>query len=169
MAQRKAGPRNTARSRRRVADDGLDDTVSGRTRAQIREANDILWMSWLALRAAERKKAREEVSGRLAEETEARRRAEAADAEAAIRTATTAEARAAAITAAPHLDCLDPWAQAVAWARDKPAADTGLSSDMEVDPETQSATAPAREQPPKVKIGKVRQQQPERQLTMGSS
>ncbi len=58
VAQRRAGPRNTARSRRRIADGGTDDTVSGRSRAEIREANETLRTSWLALRAAEREKAR---------------------------------------------------------------------------------------------------------------
>ncbi|WP_353475481.1 MobA/MobL family protein [Salipiger sp. H15] len=93
-AQPKLGPRNAARGRRREQETGRDDTFLGQARARTRAANDELWKSWLILRDAEREKARLEKSQRITRETEAARRAEAAEAEAKVDTARTATARA---------------------------------------------------------------------------
>lgn len=147
--QPKLGPRNAARGRRREQETGRDDTFLAQARAKTRAANEALWQSWLILRDAEREKARLETSQRVVAETEAARRAEAAEAEAKIDTAETAAARAAAIAAAPHLDALDPQQAAIAWAEGKLKAEIDPESDRTLEPETETAAAPKTKQPPK--------------------
>ena len=147
--QPKLGPRNAARGRRREQETGRDDTFLGQVRAKTRAANDELWESWLILRDAEREKARLEKSHRIAAETEAMRRAEAAEAEVKIDAAETAAARAEAIEAAPHLDALDPTEAAIAWAQGKIKAKIDPAGDRPLDPETETAATSETGPPPK--------------------
>ncbi len=147
--QPKLGPRNAARGRRREQETGRDDTFLGQARAKTRVANEELWQSWLTLRDAEREKARLEKSRRIAAENETARRAEAAEAEAEIDAAETTAARAKAIEAAPHLDALDPFQAAIAWARGELEAEIDSDSEQPLDPETETAATPSKEEPPK--------------------
>lgn len=134
IAQRKLGPKNTARGRKVERETGQDSSYSGQRRQKVREHNDALWQSWLQLRALEREKARLERSAALAAEREETRRKEAAVAQ--------------ALEDAPHLDCLDPKAQAIAWAKGENESAIDAQFDRQIDPETEDATEPTTAKPP---------------------
>ncbi len=139
-AQPKQGARNTARSRKFAAEDGYDSTHIGRKRASTRAQNDLLWSSWLLLRALGREKSRKERSQQLATDREAVRRGEAALKDKEISEAKTREDIASALETSAHIDCLDPYAQACKWA----ASTSGENKDGEfgrtIDPEVDDAT-----------------------------
>ena len=83
---------------------------------------------------------------------------EASEAEAKIAATKTETARAAAIEAAPHLDALDPYAAAMAWAKGDQDETIDPASDRRLDPETQTAATSASGIPPNVEINDVRRQ-----------
>ena len=162
VAQPKLGPRNTARSRRRKRETGTDDTFVGAERASVRDRNDELWATWLELRALKREKAREMESASIAARQEVERAEAARRAEHEIKVAPDLKSRHDAIEKAPHIDALNPWAQAIAWAEhmtgtdenppgsdedpagtDDDPTETGEGDEFErvFDPETDSAVS----------------------------
>lgn len=121
-------------------------------RREAKQANEGQWSLWLQLRALERERARLQVSQRIATEREAARRADAKAAEDRIATAESPTMRAAAVEAAPHIDALDPFQAAMAWAHGKPGTKITPVGDRTIDPETETAATPESKQPPKVSI-----------------
>ncbi len=148
VAQRKLGPKITARGRRIARETGHDSTHSGQARERVQDHNAALWQSWLQLRALEREKARLERSAARAAQQEKERRQAAEAADARLSAARDAAAHAQALTDAPHLDCLDPMARAISWAKRKDESGIDAAFERRIDPETQDATAPATEKPP---------------------
>ncbi len=151
-AQPKQGARNTARSRKFSAEDGYDSTHIGRKRGRTRAQNDLLWSSWLLLRALEREKARKERSQELAADRETMRRVEADLKDKEIAEAKNREDIASALESAAHIDCLDPYAQACAWAEKSSSQDCDPEFDKLLDPEVDDATMSGDERRPRVKI-----------------
>ena len=141
VAQPKLGAKNTARSRRRKQETGTDDTYMGARRAKIRKRNDALWVTWLELRALERERARQRESAEIAERLEKERAEEAQQADLAIKNAADERARHDAIVDAPHLDTLNPWAQAIAWAENPTEACDDDEFERVLDQETDSAVS----------------------------
>ncbi|SFS41302.1 MobA/MobL family protein [Sulfitobacter marinus] len=172
MAQKKMGPKNAARGRQRELEVGEDSTYLGVDRAETQKHNANCWDSWLTLRALEREKGRLERAREHANQTEAARRMEASEAEAKIAATKTETARVAAIEAAPHLDALDPYAAAMAWAKGGRDETIDPASDRRMNPETETAATSGSGIPPNVEINKnaasrfARQRQ--RQRTRGA-
>lgn len=139
-AQPKQGARNTARSRKFAAEHGYDSTHIGRKRGRTRAQNDLLWSSWLLLRALEREKARKERSQELATDREAMRRVEAALKDKELQEAKTRQDIAIALESSAHIDCLDPYAQACAWAKGTYGEKIDVEFGRTINPEVDDAT-----------------------------
>lgn len=141
VAQPKLGAKSIARSRRQSREAGIDDTYMGAQRAKIRKRNDALWVTWLELRALERERARERRSTEIAKRLEKERAKETKHADLAIKNAADVRARHDAIVDAPHLDILNPWAQAIAWAENPTEACGDDEFERVLDPDTDSAVS----------------------------
>ena len=148
IAQKKMGPKNAARGRRRELEVGEDTTYLGVDRARTRDHNAKCWESWLTLRALEREKNRLERSAEHAEQTEIARRKEAKKAEARIAAKKNRLERASAIAAASHLDALDPFAAALIWAKANTDDEIDPETDARLDPEKETAATPSSDVPP---------------------
>lgn len=138
QAQEHMGPKLHARSRKRMAETGEDDTPTGKRRRAQRESNNALWEAWEIERARSREEAREEAA-RIASEREAERK-EKADAEKRrLRGVTTAEEAEAAVAAANQFDSLrlgPELAAALAWASGEPdetSSSPGYSSPVDLE------------------------------------
>ncbi|MGR3565063.1 MAG: MobA/MobL family protein [Heliomarina sp.] len=140
VPQRKLGPKNTARGRRFEIERGHDVSFMGRERKQTQDHNAVVWSCWMKVRALERERSRV-LATEIAAAREAARRAEAATARAKIKAARSEADAAEAIASAPHLDCLDPLSQAIAWANSGASAPTGGEFDKFVDLEDDSSVA----------------------------
>ncbi|WCE69472.1 MobA/MobL family protein [Sulfitobacter faviae] len=170
--QPKMGPRNTARKRRRILENGSDDTHLGKTRAKIQAKNEELWKSWLLIRDLEREKARLKDSELIAAKNETARLAKVDEANTNIEAARTADARAKAIENAPHLDTLDPTRAAILWAQGRMEKKIDPKSDRTIDPETETAATPESKQQPRFAMSQKAKQRArpprQRQRKIGS-
>lgn len=140
IPQRKLGPRNTARGRRYEVEHDRDTTHMGIERKTTQDHNEQLWACWEERRALERERSRV-LAAEIAAAREAERQTDAAKAKAKIEAAGSASDTAEAIAAAPHIDCLDPLAQAIAWANGGASATPCGEFDESVDPEDDKSVA----------------------------
>lgn len=121
-AQEHLGSKLHARSRKRLAETGVDDTLSGKRREDQRERNTALWEAWEIERARNREEGREEAA-LIATEREAERTKKADAERRRLRVVQSTSEAEAALSEATQFDSLmigPELASALSWALGEP-------------------------------------------------